>query len=96
VAGFPIAVTDDVQKAREKAGEMFALYGTLPSYRAMLDREGLAGPGEVAVLGSEEQVAAELDRVAEAGVTDLIAAIAPVDEDARDRTLELLASRLSG
>jgi 5,10-methylenetetrahydromethanopterin reductase len=96
VAGFPIAVTDDVPKARQKAGETFALYGTLPSYRAMLDREGLAGPGDIALLGSEEQVSAELDRIAETGVTDFIAAITPVDEGARERTLELLASRLPG
>ncbi len=96
VAGFPIAVTDDVDGARRKAAEMFALYGTLPSYRAMLDREGLAGPGDIALLGSEEQVSAALDRVAETGVTDLIAAVSPVDDDASERTLELLASRLAG
>jgi F420-dependent oxidoreductase-like protein len=96
VAGFPIAVTDDVDSARKKAGEMFAIYGTLPSYRAMLDREGLEGPADMALLGSEDHVSAALDRIAETGVTDLIAAISPADEGARARTLDLLASRIPG
>ena len=38
--GLPVCVTDDVDAARAKAAEVFAIYGHLPSYRAMLDREG--------------------------------------------------------
>ncbi len=41
VAGLPIGVTDDVAGARAQAAEQFGMYGTLPAYRAMLDREGL-------------------------------------------------------
>ena len=37
-AGLPIAITNRPDKAREAAGQVFAIYGTLPSYRAMLDR----------------------------------------------------------
>ena len=44
-AGFPIWVTDDVDAARAVASRVFMIYGQLPSYRAMLDHEGLAGPG---------------------------------------------------
>ncbi len=44
VASLPVTVTDDVDAARKQAAEQFAMYGTLPSYRAMLDREGYAGP----------------------------------------------------
>ncbi|PRC49562.1 LLM class F420-dependent oxidoreductase, partial [Mycobacterium sp. ITM-2017-0098] len=44
VASLPVSVTDDVDAARKLAAEQFAMYGTLPSYRAMLDREGYAGP----------------------------------------------------
>ena len=45
VASLPICVTADADAARERAAKDFQVYGFLPSYRAMLDREGAAGPG---------------------------------------------------
>jgi len=92
VAGLPIALTHDVPAAREVAGKFFEIYGSLPSYRAMLDREGAAGPADVALLGDEASLRAQIDRLRDAGVTDLDAAVAPVDEGAEARTLEFLAS----
>ena len=41
----PVCVTDDPDGARARAAKVFEIYGQLPSYRAMLDREGAAGPG---------------------------------------------------
>ena len=73
VAGLPICVTDDPDEARRVAGKLFRGYGVLPSYRAMLDREGAAGAAEIAVVGDEAQVSAQLDALAAAGVTDLMA-----------------------
>ena len=52
----PICVTDDVDAARERAAKDFQMYGFLPSYRAMLDREGAAGPADVAIVGDEATV----------------------------------------
>jgi 5,10-methylenetetrahydromethanopterin reductase len=75
VAGVPVAVTDDPDKARADAEQVFAIYGTLPSYRAMLDLEGAAGPGDIALVGDEGTVRAGIARYAEAGVTDLNVAI---------------------
>ena len=46
-----LALVDDEAGAREAAGERFAGYGFLPSYRAMLDREGVEGPADVAIIG---------------------------------------------
>ncbi len=40
------------------------IYGTLPSYRAMLDREGYAGPEDAAIIGDEATVRDRLDRTA--------------------------------
>ena len=94
VAGFPVAVTDDVAKARERVASTLQMYGTLPSYRAMLDREGAQGPADIALLGNEAQVGAAIDRLSETGATDLIAAIVPVEGDTAERTLEFLTSRL--
>ena len=90
----PVAVTDDAEKAREVVANMLQMYGTLPSYRAMLDREGAEGPADIALIGNEAQVGAAIDALAESGATDLIAAIAPVEGDTVERTLEFLAGRL--
>jgi F420-dependent oxidoreductase-like protein len=73
--GLPVCVTDDPDGARQRAAELFAIYGTLPSYRAMLDREGAAGPADVAIVGDVDTVRAGVARVAEAGATELTAAI---------------------
>ncbi|MDT5187451.1 MAG: hypothetical protein QOI29_5609, partial [Mycobacterium sp.] len=42
-ASLPVSVTDDIAAARARAAKEFVIYGQLPSYRAMLDREGFAG-----------------------------------------------------
>jgi len=94
VAGFPVAVVDDVAAARETIGRTLRVYGTLPSYRAMLDREGVPGPADLALVGDEASVGAAIDRLEETGATDLIAAIVPVAEGTPARTLDFLASRL--
>ncbi|MBG0817072.1 TIGR03564 family F420-dependent LLM class oxidoreductase [Planomonospora sp. ID82291] len=74
VCALPVCVTDDVEAARARAAEVFAVYGQLPSYRAVLDREGAAGPADVAIVGDEETVAARIEALAAAGVTDFAAA----------------------
>jgi F420-dependent oxidoreductase-like protein len=91
VAGLPICVTDDADTARARAGERFSIYGQLPSYRAMLDKEGAATPADVAVVGDEAAVRARLDEIAAAGATDFVAA--PFgSRDERRRTVDLLAT----
>jgi 5,10-methylenetetrahydromethanopterin reductase len=70
VCSLPVCVTDDPDGARERATRVFAIYGDLPSYRAMLDMEGAAGPAEVALVGDEDTVAAQIGKLEEAGVTD--------------------------
>jgi len=94
VAGLPIVITNDAAAARETIGKLLVMYGQLPSYRAMLDREGVEGPAEVALVGDEAEVGAALDRLRDIGLTDFNAAIMPVEEGAGERTLEFLKSRL--
>jgi alkanesulfonate monooxygenase SsuD/methylene tetrahydromethanopterin reductase-like flavin-dependent oxidoreductase (luciferase family) len=60
----------------------------------MLDREGAAGPEDVAIIGTEAEVQAGIERVADAGATDFIAADFAADADERGRTRELLRSLL--
>jgi 5,10-methylenetetrahydromethanopterin reductase len=89
LVALPICVTNDVAAARERAARSLGFYGQLPSYRAMLDREGAAGPADVTVAGSEEEVEAQLRRIEEAGATDFTATPIGSSEDRR-RTFELL------
>jgi 5,10-methylenetetrahydromethanopterin reductase len=89
VCTLPICVTDDPAAARERANEVFSIYGQLPSYRAMLDLEGAAGPGDVAIVGDEDSVGRQVAGLAEVGVTDFVAASFGQGEDAR-RTRSLL------
>jgi 5,10-methylenetetrahydromethanopterin reductase len=89
----PVCVTDEVDHARERAARIFAVYGELPSYRAMLDREGAAGPADVAIIGDENLVADRLGGLAEAGVTDFVAA--EFSRPDAERTRACLRSLLS-
>ncbi len=91
--GLPIVITGDGASARETIAKTLAIYGTLPSYRAMLDREGAEGPGDVAIVGDEKSVGAELDRLRDIGVTEFGGAIVPLEEGSAKRTFEYLASR---
>ena len=94
VAGFPTLLTNDPDTARERIGESLAMYGTLPSYRAMLDKEGAAGPADVSLVGDEATLDAALERMRDIGVTDFNAAVLPIEEGADKRTLDYLQSRL--
>ena len=82
VAGIPICLTNDPDGARAKAANLFAIYGLLPSYKAMLELEGAIGPGDVAIVGDERAIEAAIRRFADAGATDLQAAIFPLGDDA--------------
>ena len=90
VCSLPICVTDDPDAARARATEIFSIYGQLPSYRAMLDREGATGPGDVAIVGDEDSVGAQIDALAKAGVTEFVAS----EFAKRDRTRAFLKTLL--
>jgi len=92
IAGFPIVLTNKPDEARALIGKALAVYGDLPSYRAMLDREGVAKPEALALVGDEATLRGGLARIRDAGATDFNAAIAEVDPGAFDRTFEFLAS----
>ncbi|MEY2448138.1 MAG: hypothetical protein QOH79_1614 [Acidimicrobiaceae bacterium] len=89
VAALPIAVTNDVDATKESAAKTFEIYGGLPSYRAMLDVEGAAGPADVAIFGDESVVAAGVQAMADAGVTEFNASCFG-DGDTIRRTTALL------
>ena len=92
VGGYPVILTNKPDEARAKIAEGLTIYGQLPSYRAMLDREGVDGPADIAIAGDENLLRGEIKRLEDIGVTDFNAAIMDVEEGAYDRTLEFLAS----
>lgn len=93
VCGLPICLTRDEKGAREYIARTLEIYGLLPSYRAMLDHEGVEGPAELALVGDADTLRADIDQLREVGVTDFNAAIMPY-ADTFEATLELLESEL--
>ncbi len=73
IAAVPVCLTADVDAARARAAEEYVVYGQLPSYRAMLDHEGLGGPEDLALVGDIETIAAGLQAFADAGATTVVA-----------------------
>ena len=92
-ASLPVSVTDDIAAARALAAEEFAIYGQLPSYRAMLDREGFSGPEDAAIIGDETMVSDRLDELAASGVDELAAVTFDPTSEGRARTRALLRTK---
>lgn len=88
VAGLPVCVTSDIEGARRRIGQQFAMAAHVPEYRAVLDREGANGPGDVAVVGDEDAVARRLTTLAASGASEFVAApVGTADEQARTTAL---------
>ncbi|MDP6977227.1 MAG: LLM class F420-dependent oxidoreductase [Myxococcota bacterium] len=94
VASLPICVTEDEANIRNRADRAFAMYGQLPSYRAMLDREGAETPTDAGIFGNEAYVRDRLNAIAEAGATEFSAVEFCRTDDERENTRELLRSFL--
>jgi F420-dependent oxidoreductase-like protein len=94
VVGLPLCVTDDIDGTRARASRIYERYGQLPSYRAMLDREGVAGPADVAIVGSETEVERQLVALENAGATDLCASVFGSAEQ-KERGYTLLRSMVA-
>ncbi|AQA24113.1 F420-dependent oxidoreductase family protein [Rhodococcus sp. MTM3W5.2] len=90
VAGLPVCVTNDESAVRARIAAAFGLAGQVPEYRAVLDREGVAGPQDVAIVGDEGTVLREVQRLADAGVTEFMAAPFGTSQE-QQRTIDLLA-----
>lgn len=94
IAAVPVCITSDPDMAEEYAKRDFGFYGDLPSYRAMLEREGLANSWDIALSGSFEEVAEGLQKYSDSGGTQVVAAVYGPDE-AREQTVSELAKLMS-
>jgi F420-dependent oxidoreductase-like protein len=91
VVALPISVTADIEGSRERVNEEFSIYPNLPSYKAMLDKEGASSAADVAIMGDEDAVVAAIEKLAAAGATDFVAAVVGTREE-RARTYSLLSA----
>ena len=94
VGALPVAVTDDPDHYKARAAKIFEVYGQLPSYRAMLDREGAVGPEDVALIGDAATVRAGIESMRDAGVTDFVAVPFVREEPVATATNEVLREYL--
>ena len=92
IAGIPISVTDKEEEARASCAKVWEVYGKIYSYKNVIAAEGASGVADLAVVGDEATVRAQLKRLESIGVTDYNGAILPVPEDreAPQRTYEFL------
>jgi 5,10-methylenetetrahydromethanopterin reductase len=95
VASVPVCVTDDPDPVREVIAAILVDYNDFPSYRRVMDLEGVAGPADVSLVGDEATVAAGLERFAAAGTTDFSALEFGLDDDDIARTRSFLRSHLT-
>jgi 5,10-methylenetetrahydromethanopterin reductase len=78
VVAIPVLCTEDPTAGRLLAAQQFRLQ---PSYRAMLDREGLSGPEELAIVGNQETVARRFKEIFDAGADEIICTEFGTDAD---------------
>ena len=93
--GLPIVLTDNAEAARAQIAQGSAWYNTLPSYRAMFEREGVAGPADIALVGNKAALDAALGRLEEAGATDFLAQLIPAGPGTVQATTEYLRERIA-
>lgn len=94
IAGMHTMLTNDAEAGRARVSRLVAMYGHMPSYRAMLDIEGVEDPAHFSLVGDEKTLDAGLQRLRDIGVTELEASLFADDEGTEERTLEYLESRL--
>jgi 5,10-methylenetetrahydromethanopterin reductase len=89
VVSLPVSVTADVAAAKERTNKAFSIYPNLPSYKAMLDKEGAATAADIGFIGDEDSVLKSIEQLAAAGATDYVASIVGNKEE-QARTFALL------
>lgn len=91
-----VAVTDDPGRVRAEAAASDALYAALPSYRRVLDLEGVATGADLLLAGSVERIVDGLGDYVAAGATELRILIGSSDETVVGATRDGLESVLRG
>ncbi|HET6503426.1 MAG TPA: TIGR03564 family F420-dependent LLM class oxidoreductase [Amycolatopsis sp.] len=97
VAFVPAVVTADRESAREVAVGQLAFYDQVPSYQRVIELEGASRAADLAVIGDEETVAAQVKRYFDAGATEVVVTATDLTGAADERrTWKLLGEIASG
>ena len=94
VCSIPVWVTDDPGPARDFLATILADYATLPSYRAVMDIEGVEGLGDLSIVGSEEAVRDALGELERSGATDFTPVPMGGNPDEEARTAAVLVEAI--
>ena len=81
IVGLPVCVTDDPDAARARVGAVLERMAAMPSYRRMLDAEGLDDAADLALIGSAEQVEERIVDLVAAGATEILADISGTPDE---------------
>jgi len=93
IAAVPAIVTDEPDEVRKKAVEQMSFYGQIPSYRRILDVEGVEHAADLAIIGDEKTVLDGLRRYYDAGATDVLVSQTGIrSSEERLRTWEVISS----
>lgn len=95
VCSLPVWVTDDPAPAREFLGTILADYATLPSYRSMMDIEGVEGLGDLSIVGNEDFVREALGELERSGATDFTPVPMGGNPDEEARTMAVLREAMT-
>jgi alkanesulfonate monooxygenase SsuD/methylene tetrahydromethanopterin reductase-like flavin-dependent oxidoreductase (luciferase family) len=72
IAAVPVLVTDDAEAGRATAAEVLEFYATIPSYRKVIEREGVDSVADLAAVGDADSVAVQLRRYLAAGADEVV------------------------
>lgn len=94
VAAVMLSVTDRPDTVRQEVAGALGFASDLPSYRALLDRQGQSNVAETVIAGDEDTVAAAIHAYVDAGATDVLVSLVGNSAE-KARTLNL-AGELAG
>jgi F420-dependent oxidoreductase-like protein len=93
VAGLPVAVHDNLDEARDAVAATATGYGRMPNFQRIVTAGGGTEAADVAILGDEQSVQAQLERLVAVGVTDIWAQPVAVGADRDQRRASLQRTR---
>jgi F420-dependent oxidoreductase-like protein len=98
IVGLPVCVTDDPDAARASYAPRAAILDPLPNYQRIVAAGGFERAADVAIIGDEEAVKAQIRALFDAGATDLWPGPIVVGDDpdaSLRRTLDVLRELLA-
>ena len=93
VAGLPVAVHGDVDEARAATTAMSTMYSGMTNYQRIIEAGGGTSPADVAIVGNEDSVHAQLQDLIAAGATDIWAQPIAVGDDRPQRAASSARTR---